>query len=260
MSASSRMPWALRLAALSSRPASRAFTKGSEAPLPVRSKARGTRPRLASMTVTIFGEVGLTASSFLRSARALFSETSEVLRPAERQRARAADRSSRRPVHSGPNVSASHSRRRRARPGTVPPVEAVINNSPRRTIAGTWKSHNGSTSSTLTRTPRARARPARCRASPSASPATNSSCRGARIASETSGDSSRASTPASARRAARRARASPCPTRPAFMVWGIKNDRQHSSLWSSDGQGKRGSVSRPAARPQSGPERYAPKG
>ena len=76
-------------------------------------------------------------------------------------------------------------------PATVPPVEAVSSRSPWRTMAGTWKSQSGRTSSTLTSTPKARARPARWRASPSGRPATNRSWSGARTSSEASEDSRR---------------------------------------------------------------------
>src|SRR5579863_7770380 len=67
-------------------------------------------------------------------------ETSFGERPWLRHLARAEPSSFSRADHCGPNSSARCSRTRRDRPGTWPPVEAVSSNSPRRTMAGTWKS------------------------------------------------------------------------------------------------------------------------
>src|SRR6185437_7052299 len=143
------------------------------------------------------------------------SETSRDGRPSARHAARVLPSSSTRTFHSGPKCASSHSRRRRAKPGARPPVEAVRTRSPRRTMAGTWKSHSSGLSSTLTRIPALRALSARVAESRECRPAMK------RIWMPSRGVSCLIRTgdrPASKRSASRRRRPSPAPARPTLTV------------------------------------------
>ena len=217
------MPWASRPAALSCSAASRAGSRIG-APLPV--EGAGRQPRLASMTVTL-----LTASPSRRSGRA----PSARLRPGPGPGS-ASWRGPRPAPSAAPSIPGRTARPAfragaRARPGTWPPVEAVSSRSPRRTMAGTWKSHSGSTSSTLTSTPRRAGaggqvarfafRPGPPRTAAAGLPAASS---------ETVVGSRRASTPASASRAARRSRSVALAGQADLQAHGIEDKGKHQAL------------------------------
>ena len=121
---------------------------GGAAARPVEDARR--MPRLVSMTVTLRHSQPFSAirsRTFVRN----FGGRKPVRAPTGRApRARSFSRA----VHSGPKLLRQPFAQRPRQARRRPPVEAVSSRSPRRTMAGTWKSQSGRTSSTLTSTPR----------------------------------------------------------------------------------------------------------
>ncbi len=128
------MPSALRPRAAVCNSIRRAATRGSDTPVPGRSKARGAMPRVRS--ITVIGQRAHPSQSRSETKARVRRDTSAGGRPWPRHCARRSLTSSRWRLHSGPRRAESHSRISFASPGARPPVEIETSRSPRRTMAG----------------------------------------------------------------------------------------------------------------------------